>query len=160
MSADGGDLLQSSWTADRVAALVEHYNTGLSAAESAALIGGVSKNAVVSKRRRLGLLATASVGARSAADRGLPRLTGLGRIHRFRCPPALPTSPLPKMDDPPPAGARPSRLVERGFGMCAWPLGPAHEPGDYQTLFCGAPTVGCGRYCESHAARAYRRCEP
>jgi GcrA cell cycle regulator len=159
MSADGGDILQSGWTAERVAALVEHYRTGLSAAESAALIGGVSKNAVVSKRRRLGLLASVAMGARSAAGRGFPRLTGLGRIRRLRCPPLLPTSPLPKMDGPRPPGANPKRLVERGFGDCAWPLGPAHEPGDYRTLFCGAPTLGCGRYCEAHAARAYRPCE-
>lgn len=158
MSADGWDILQSGWTAERVAALVEHYRRGLSAAESAALIGGVSKNAVVSKRRRLGLLATAATGSRTATDRG-PRLNDLGRIRRLRCPPPLPTSPLPNMDGPPAPGANPKRLADRKFGECAWPLGPAHEPGDYRTLFCGAPTLGCGRYCESHAARAFRPCE-
>jgi GcrA cell cycle regulator len=159
MSADGGDILQSGWTAERVAALVEHYRRGLSAAESAALIGGVSKNAVVSKRRRLGLLATIAMGVRSTAERGFPRLAGPGRIRRLRCPPPLPTSPLPKMDGLLPPGANPKLLVERRFRDCAWPLGPAHEPGDYRTLFCGAPTLGCGRYCAVHAARAYRPCE-
>lgn len=158
MSADGSDILQSGWTAERVAALVEHYRRGLSAAESAALIGAVSKNAVVSKRRRLGLLATVAVGAGLATDSGL-RFAGPGRGRRLRFPPALPTSPLPKMDGPLPPGARPKRLVERGSRECAWPLGPAREPGDYRTLFCGAPTLGCGRYCESHAARAFRPCE-
>jgi hypothetical protein len=158
MSADDGDILQSGWTAERVAALVEHYRRGLSAAESAALIGGVSKNAVISKRRRLGLLASVAMGAPSTADRG-PRLSGLGRIRRLRCSPPLPTSPLPEMEGPLPSGANPKLLVERRFGECPWPLGPAHEPGDDRTRLCGAPTLGCGRYCAVHAARAYRRCE-
>jgi GcrA cell cycle regulator len=148
---------QNGWTGRRVALLVDHYRAGLSAANSAALIGGVSKNAVVSKRRRLGLLATVGVGERSADDTSKPRPAVGVRLRPFRGPPPLPVEPLPEMDGALPPEADPRPLTARRFGECAWPLGPAESPGDYRTLFCSAPTVAGGGYCPTHVARAYRR---
>ena len=152
--APGADPI--AWTADRTALLVEHYNVGLSAAESAGLIGGVSKNSVISKRRRLGLVATVFVGQRAEAladGVGQPRRRCRARL--FRGPPPLPVEPLPDMERAIPPDSRPRRLTERRWGDCAWPLGPAETAGDYRTLFCGAPKVR-GRYCAAHAALAYR----
>ncbi|MDR3512375.1 MAG: GcrA family cell cycle regulator [Caulobacteraceae bacterium] len=146
-----------TWTEARVVLLVDHYRSGLSASESAGLIGGVSKNAVVSKRRRLGLLATIGPSPRddcaAAEERRRPRLSS---PRLFRGPPPLPVSPLPQMDLPPPADADPKPLAARRTGRCAWPLGPAEEAGDYRTLFCGAPVKAGRGYCATHAARAYR----
>ncbi len=148
------------WTAARAALLLDHYRAGLSAAQSADLIGAVSKNAVISKRRRLGLVATAAVGRDPAiwnAEEALRRRgVGAGRIRRFRGPPPLPVEPLPEMDHPPPPEADPRRLTERRAGGCAWPLGPAEAPGCHRTLFCGAPAAAGVSYCATHAARAYR----
>jgi len=152
---------QPGWTTPRMALLVAHYHAGLSAAQSANLIGAVSKNAVISKRRRLGLVETVAVGReptiRAADDAVQPRGVGGGRIRLFRGPPPLPVEPLPEMDGPTPADADPGILTERRVGGCAWPLGPAQEPGCHRTLFCGASVTAGVSYCAMHAARAYRR---
>jgi GcrA cell cycle regulator len=141
---------------NRTALLVEHYNVGLSAAESAGLIGGVSKNAVISKRRRLGLVATVVVGWRaSASDEGGEPRRRACRPRRFRGPPPLPVEPLPDMEAAVAPDMNPKRLTERRWSDCAWPLGPAEAAGDYRTLSCGAPRAR-GRYCAAHAALAYR----
>ncbi len=157
MSAAAQEADPIVWTADRTALLVEHYNVGLSAAESAGLIGGVSKNSVISKRRRLGLVATVFVGQRAetlADGVEQPRRRHC-RARLFRCPPPLPVEPLPDMERDIPPEATPRRLTERRWVDCAWPLGPAETAGDYRTLFCCAPKVR-GRYCAAHAALAYR----
>jgi GcrA cell cycle regulator len=141
------------WTTPRVALLVNHYQAGLSAAESAVLIGGVSKNAVVSKRRRLGLFAM----LRAAQAGASPRREAYVPVRPFRGPPPLPTEPLPAMDLVRPLNCAPMRLTERRRNQCAWPLGPAEEPADYSTLFCGAPVATASSYCALHAERARRR---
>jgi GcrA cell cycle regulator len=144
----------SGWTGPRITLLINHYQAGLSAAESAILIGGVSKNAVVSKRRRLGLFAT----LRGPTENGVAaRSEAYVRIRPFRGPPPLPTEPLPEMDQVRPLDCSPRRLVDRGADRCAWPLGPAEEPADYRTLFCGAPARTASSYCPLHAERARRR---
>jgi hypothetical protein len=158
MSADGaGGPPASSWTRARTALLIEHYHAGLSAAASAHLLGAITRNAVISKRRRLGLVATMEIG-RTIAVAGdavrRPRLR-IRWARLFRGPPPLPTEPLPRMDGRVPCDARPTTLVERRRGQCAWPLGPAEAPGDYRTLFCGARVQACGVYCAIHRALAY-----
>jgi hypothetical protein len=160
MSADGaGGPPASSWTRVRTALLIEHYHAGLSAAASAHLLGATSRNAVISKRRRLGLVATIEIGRTLAVADDVVRRPK-PKIHwarLFRGPPPLPTEPLPRMDERLPCDARPTTLVGRQRGRCAWPLGPAEEPGDYRTLFCGARVEACGVYCATHRARAYCR---
>ena len=143
-----------TWTPDRVALLRRHYTAGLSAAESAILLGGVTKNAVISKRNRLGLvgqvrMTTAqdgSVSLRHVRTRAL-RLN----LHRE---PKFSSTPLPAMDGAPPEGADPKPLVAHRRGECLWPLGPAEQEGDWRTLFCCAPVAGGRRYCPTHARRA------
>jgi hypothetical protein len=152
--------VEEGWSSARVALLENHYRAGLSAAESAILLGRVSKNAVISKRRRLGLFATIGpVGAPSsdALDGTVPRRARIGRTRLFRGPPPLPVEPLPDMDRPPPPDADPKPLASLAFGECVWPLGAAEQAGDYRTLFCGAPVAIPRCYCAIHAARAYTR---
>jgi GcrA cell cycle regulator len=150
----------AGWSAARVALLDDHFNIGLTAAESAGLIGGVSKNAVISKRRRLGLVATVAVGCSrdwmsDAVERRRARRPARGPSI-FRGPPPLPVHPLPDMEGPLPADSDPKVLTARRFGECAWPLGPAEAEGDNRTLFCCAPTQGVVPYCAVHSGRAYR----
>jgi hypothetical protein len=163
MTAALANSAPPSWTPARIALLVDHYHSGFSAAKSADLIGSVSKNTVVSKRRRLGLVATVAAGCVPGAGAGA---LGEGavlarrraeRTRLFRVPPPMRTTPLPDMDFPAPPDGNPRRLTERRFGECAWPLEPAEEPGGHLTLFCGAPAGVGAAYCAAHAAHAYRR---
>ncbi|MDR3508040.1 MAG: GcrA family cell cycle regulator [Caulobacteraceae bacterium] len=138
------------WTKDRIAQLRRHFAVGLTAAESALLLGGVSRSAVIAKRHRLGLVGRVASPAKGPRPRA-PRVTiRLVREPQFRC------EALPQMDWPPPPGAEPKTLANRAAGQCAWPLGGAEEAGDWLTLFCCAPTQAAGPYCQTHAARAKR----
>jgi hypothetical protein len=162
MGADPATASEPVWSALRVEMLRLHHAMGLSAALSAQLIGDVSRNAVISKRRRLGLVGANPLQAALRAIRGAVRpaactssktrpsglADAIGRLE-LRC------EPLPFMDWPPPAGAQPKSLAQRDPGECAWPLGPGESPGDYRTLFCCAP-VDRGRvYCTEHRRRAF-----
>ena len=141
-----------------------HHAIGLSAAVSAQLIGAVSRNAVISKRRRLGLIganplqaAIRFVRRASLACEPLsyPSLGRFSRVPPARAESSIRREPLPLMEQPAPPNADPKTLAHRSRGECAWPLGPAEAPGDYRTLFCCAP-VGPGRtYCPAHRARAF-----
>ena len=162
--AEPDNPVEPIWSQDRTELLRAHYTLGLSAAVSALLIGGVSRNAVISKRRRLGLLGanplqSALRASRCARRNSEPRarpsssrpwLTPLGDDEADRRREALPF-----MDRPAPADADPKTLAERSPGQCAWPLGPAEEPGDYRTLFCCALVEGGRGYCATHRALAF-----
>ena len=125
--------------------LHRHFAMGLTAAQSADALGGVSRNAVLCKRLRLGLT------TRAGADCGdLARLLSTSR-YRLAEPPPLPCHPFPDMDLPPPPDARPSCLAGKRRDDCSWPLGPTLQPGDYRTVYCCAPRAGRGAYCQAHA---------
>lgn len=154
-----GEATMSAWSPARVALLRLHHALGLSAAVSAELIGEVSRNAVISKRRRLGLVGVCPVAASSRTTSGGSsgaRNTWLSRL--FWTPPggaSIARAPLPCMDFPPPPHADPKPLTGRRARQCAWPLGPATAPGDYRTLFCCAPTERGRSFCGVHHALAY-----
>jgi len=152
------------WSHQRTELLRAHYALGLSAAVSAQLIGDVSKNAVVSKRRRLGLMgANPLQSAMRAARIGARVFEPPVRSSSLRTPFLRPNDghadgrrePLPFMDWPAPADADPKTLARRPLGQCAWPLGPAEAPGDYRTLFCCASVERGRGYCATHQARAF-----
>jgi hypothetical protein len=139
------------WTEERVNLLKRHFAVGLTATESAILLC-VSKNAVISKRNRLGLTGFArAIGAGPAVKRRMraPMLR-IAREPDFR------RLPLPAMDAAPPPDANPKPLAQHKCGECVWPLGRADEAGDWRTLFCCAPVRLGVRYCQTHAARSRR----
>ncbi len=147
------DFAAPAWTEERVRLLRHHYRLGLTAQESALLLGGVSRNAIISKRRRLGLTgAVASIPAEPRRARPGPQW----RMPRWRREPVFRCEPLPPMDDPPPPQAQPRPLASRDAGQCLWPLGPSEAPGDWRTLFCCAPVAAAGSYCPAHRARSRR----
>jgi len=136
--AHGGWL---DWTDERVELLKTLWAGSLSAAQIADELGGISRNAVIGKARRLGLEARSKKGtgrrmhkAVLAAERPLPM--------------ALP-APTPKTSKPRPDGCS---LLELTQDTCRWPLGDPQEPG---FCFCGhLPTAGTP-YCKPHARMAY-----
>jgi GcrA cell cycle regulator len=138
-----------------VAQLRRHYSVGLTAAESALLLGGVSRSAVIAKRNRLGL-----VGAPPRRRADETQVSGAekprARYPRFRPEPPFAVWPLPDMDRPPPHDARPAALARHQRGQCLWPLGPAEAAADWRSLFCCAPTLSSRPYCAIHAERARR----
>jgi GcrA cell cycle regulator len=164
MTLGSDDVAASTWPSSRVELLRVHHALGLSALVSARLIGGVSRNAVISKRRRLGLTgANPLQAAMRALGRASRAACGLSNAHahRPRRHPldgagAAPGEPLPFMDWPPPPGARPKSLADREAGECAWPLGPAEASGDHRTRFCCAPVKRGRPYCPCHQLRARR----
>ena len=154
---DDDAACSTAWTAQRVAMLHLHYLQGMTAADSAQLLGGVTRNSVISKRYRLGLFGRAAP-ARPKLTRA-PTSDGGGAAWWRRLgwlEESLAVAPLPEMDFPPPPDARPATLADRQSRTCAWPLGPTESPGDAATLFCCAPLDARGPYCAAHAARSRR----
>jgi hypothetical protein len=153
----------AAWSSARTELLRQHYDLGLSAEFSARLIGNVSRNAVISKRRRLGLFGANPLRSLISLARGCaepqarfeprPRRVPVQRDERDKSNARL--RALPFMDWPPPPAANPKVLADRSRGECAWPLGPAEASGDFRTLFCCAPIATGQRYCGSHQAHAY-----
>jgi GcrA cell cycle regulator len=156
---------QPAWSPGRVDLLRLHFDLGLSAKRSAELIGdGVTRNAVISKRRRLGLMGAnplqTGVGPTSRVGRTTPLPRRSSRAKAGLADEPTRREPLPFMDWPDPAGATPKTLTHREPGECAWPLGPAEAPGDDRTLFCCAPVEVGRSYCAVHDARVIRATEP
>ena len=163
MTVEPIDADAPGWSPPRVELLRLHYDLGLSAAISAELIGEVSKNAVISKRRRLGLMGVnpprSSICVSGCAEAPLAPSWYRPQVLRRRPGDGviiLRLHALPFMDWPAPAEANPKTLADRVQGECAWPLGPAEAPGDYRTRFCCAPVSPRRAYCDVHLARARR----
>jgi len=73
-------LLPTGWPADRVATLVRLWRNGMSAAEIAAEIGDVSRNAVIGKAHRLGLSGSAEAGPLKTGPWSAAEVTRLGKL--------------------------------------------------------------------------------
>jgi GcrA cell cycle regulator len=152
-----------SWTDERIKKLKSLWADGLSASQVAAELGGVSRNAVISKLHRHGIAKrTTGWGSRpgSTAPRPHRKPTGLTvrrsdlferlsrRDHRARM---LPREPIPEVDDSAiPRGQR-RTLHELTGSTCRWPVGDPQLPGFF---FCGAAPASCSPYCAAHVARA------
>lgn len=115
------------WTNDRIARLKTLWLSGRSAARIARELGGdISRNAVLSKVRRLSLNRTAATTARRknlSADRAAVT-DAVGR----------------------------QTILTVGGGDCRWPFG---DPTDRTFRLCGRP-VRRGAFCAAHADLAYR----
>lgn len=149
-----------AWTDQRVELLVTLWADGLSAAEIAKQLGGVSRNAVIGIVHRRGLpkrmgasspTAAAKAGAarRISTPRSL-KIAGRGTVFvQAEAPP--PRAVVPFRDEPP--GLRDVMSV-RAF-ECRWPIG---DPGDDGFTLCGQSAAG--PYCAHHKAFAYQPLKP
>jgi GcrA cell cycle regulator len=148
------------WTEQRVARLRELWAQRRTCAEIAKALGGVSRNAVIGKARRLRLPehGARSVRSRSGAARrhkARSARLNMARLSRWlRRAPAIPADQardLPAEPVPIPRNQR-RTLVQLTRRTCRWPIG---DPGTGDLYFCGAPSVARRPYCRAHCAIAY-----
>jgi GcrA cell cycle regulator len=139
------------WTPQREAqALRLFLREGLTAAEVADVLGGVTRAAVISKVRRLGFRKRAAQPATERATVAVRRPC----IDR-RLPPKRPPQPMPALRDVAPTG-EPRRLACLPLGACHWPVDDPGPGRMHLALFCAGPAPD-GVYCVAHRALAHAR---
>ncbi len=143
----------------RVEALRKHAADGLSAAQSAKLLGeGCTRNMVGAKRHRLGLCQTVDdallrrqigkSGSARLSKKAAPVLKLAGNGAVFEQSEAR-VSPVPmKFTEEPGRGLR---ITDPGFSGCRWPL--SGHGADMK--FCCAKRPEGAAYCTEHAKKAY-----
>ena len=147
------------WTNEQTDALRRLWGDGLSASQIAAVLGDVTRNAVIGKVHRMNLSGRAKPAAkkklRSKARAAhhpravLPKSTDLpaSRAQPFRR-----SLPPPSQDTPEPANFNVS-LMEITDKVCKWPHGdPRHE--DFG--LCGHEVRVGFPYCDFHVRAAYQ----
>ncbi len=136
----------NNWTEERVAMLGNLLRGGLSAGQIAEEMGGITRNAVIGKARRLGL------GFCATNPGGRPKSGRKPRAHPFvdRKPPNV--APGAIADLQPEIVANPVTLLELTEWTCRWPIGDPTSP-DF--VFCGALPVPGHSYCAGHCRLAY-----
>ena len=146
-----------AWTDERVEQLKTLWAEGLSAAQIANKMGGVTRNAVIGKVHRLGLSGRATP---AKPQRGCSPSTGKSGASS-----ASPeTRPAPrdfKPVIPEPEFASPIVLEDGDMAtvatiknnMCKWPIG---DPARDDFHFCGQGTATGKSYCAYHAKLAFQ----
>lgn len=144
-------VIGPGWTQDRVAQLEALASEGLSASEISRQLGGISRNGVIGKLRRLGIPLGIPHGRQS-----LPGTTPTPR--RVRKPRMVPR-PLPEPEShSEPAMSEHSSVtgipLERtGFNHCRWPLWDLNGGPEFPV--CGERPARIGDpYCATHAAKS------
>ena len=137
-----------TWTPDRENLLCILWTQGLSASQIAKQLGGVSRNAVIGKRIRMGLPERDSKSPRltkAQAAKSLGKFSPQGLvIDRSR-------------ERGAPRGDWNIRFIDRDGSMCAMFVGgESHETG----LICGRSTFGDKPYCTDCCKLAYVPVEP
>lgn len=153
-----------TWNCERVGRLTSLWTEGLSAAQIAAELGGLTRNAVIGKVHRLGLAGRKKVRASTERRPRAPRL----RIPRISTKTA--DAPISRREvaseaiaavEVVPIGQR-CALIDLDEDKCRWPVGDPRASGFY---FCGGKAVAGLPYCGWHARLSYqaisdRRREP
>jgi GcrA cell cycle regulator len=137
------------WTDTRTERLKQLWAEGRSASGIAALLGWVTRNAVIGKVHRLGL-----AGRKTTSRQPVPRRTSPSRVHFLRQAPTRfvrPTAPL-LPPPPPPVAALMLTLRQLRADQCRWPIG---DPKEARFGFCGRQKAPGVPYCGHHAAIAY-----
>ncbi|MET4206889.1 GcrA family cell cycle regulator [Bradyrhizobium sp. LA2.1] len=149
------------WTETRVTVATALYNSGLSAARVAGLIGGVSRNAVIGKMHRGELADPKRKLPRGSTDQAKGVRQPRQRRVRTRGPVVRVNDPANERPIPPsvvdaqiPIEQR-RTLAQLDDACCHWPVG---DPREAEFFFCGAPKVSDADvpYCASHLFRSHR----
>ena len=156
-----------TWTDERLDLLKRLWCEGLSASQIAAEIGGgMTRNAVLGKSHRLGLVRKGSAGIRTPRPRKESSAPGktqpAERPVRHEPQPMISIESqssheqhravsLPMEAAPPPRSGL--TIMELREGMCRWPLGDPTTPA---FRYCGAHGVAGLPYCSHHAQIAYQ----
>jgi GcrA cell cycle regulator len=144
------------WNSERIEQLRLLWHDGLSASQIAAVLGGITRNAVIGKAHRLGLTGRPSPIKAGTAGSSRPR----SRRPRVERPslqkPAVMAPPVRRIEAASAApiedvpGASILTLTDR---ICKWPIG---DPRDADFHFCGRASSEGLPYCSEHARRAYQ----
>jgi GcrA cell cycle regulator len=156
------------WNEEAIARLRTLWVEGHSTAEIGRRMG-ISKNAVVGKAHRLGLVArpspirrdaTGGAAARAPSPRRvtgptLPPLPGAQAAEPPAAPAGRPSRPAGSVFAPAVSAAAAPRAVPPRAGrlsVCCWPIG---EPGTPSFRFCDVEALAGKPYCAEHAQLAY-----
>ncbi|HYD06093.1 MAG TPA: GcrA family cell cycle regulator [Reyranella sp.] len=167
------------WTEQRIEILRKLWGQGQTASQIAAILGGITRNAVIGKAHRLGLTGRPSpikreAGAspqprRRAAAPAARRLPGVGQPGAVHGQPlqthasAAQHAPAQRAEAhepvtreaPPPAPKTSTRVATHaGSKTCSWPMGDPKQPGFH---FCGEPAEAGKPYCAHHCHVAYHK---
>lgn len=137
-----GGAHAAGWTPDRIDLLRRYWLEGLSSAQIAKRLGGVTRNAVLGKRIRLGLT------RRVAPGNAIPRPKGASKP-KPKPKPKLKIAQEPPKATQPPALAAPPPIPDAQ--ACKWITG---DPRGYHT-WCAAPTEPNSSWCAEHKRLAY-----
>ena len=148
------------WTHARVDLLKQLWGNGLKAHKIAAEIGGVTRNAVIGKAHRLGLVNQKKNGLKVHAEEQKLHQIRSTKKHRPRVQLLedrfLPPTPIPAghPDDLKIPLHQRRTLIELHNYACRWPLGDPQQPG---FAFCGGAADLSNRspYCTLHSKRAF-----
>jgi GcrA cell cycle regulator len=166
----GKNSPRRGWNDERVETLKKLVADGCSASQCAGQIGGVTRNAVISKVHRLGLQLRGNAGlrpsttARKVKASLLRKPKGRGKPFVFQKPlsPVLALQ-LDGLPIPPPAETDiPTVSFEKlEANHCRWICkdDPAGHP-QHEALYCGKERANGLAYCRAHAVRAYNVPEP
>ena len=142
-----------AWTDERVELLKKLWAEGLSAAQIANKMGGVTRNAVIGKVHRLGLSgrATPAKPQRGCAPKVERKETSGTKAPRPETKPVIPEPEFvaPLVLD---TGDRTTVSTIKN-NMCKWPIG---DPATDDFHFCGQSTVSGKSYCAYHAHMAFQ----
>lgn len=137
------------WTDERLDRAKTLWMEGVSAGEIAKTLGGTSRNAVIAKLHRAGLIGSSS--------RAAPSHPNLGAARRLKPLPVVTKTvkPAPALTSRPPVMAPdvapPAPALRLAAGGCRWPIG---HPGQPDFHFCEAAPVAGRPYCGDHCRRA------
>lgn len=150
--------MASTWTDDRIEHLKMLWSDGKSASQIAALLGETTRNAVIGKIHRLGLIGRKGAPRKPALYRPASRESTL--LYTIPRPPKLSQincavkATVAKYVAGPLGGVT---FADLEPGMCKFPLGNLH---DKPERFCGASVLKTATrvypYCAECAAKAYR----
>jgi GcrA cell cycle regulator len=150
--------ITESWSDDRVGLLKKFWGEGLSASQCAKELGGLTRNAVIGKVRRLGLPDRATK-QRASFTRG-PRVKPEPRPKIVRTKRItseiwadLPTEAVNELPRP----AKVFQLADLEDGQCRYPFG---DPQHSDFGFCGCKKVDGLPYCKEHARVAFQPPQP
>ena len=132
------------WTERRVALLTQAWREGKTASRIAEMLGGISRDAVIGKAHRLGLVKRMS----PVRPKGKWKKRDVRRMDPTPSRESDARAALPKLPRPPVAAPR---LAVAGNGTCQWLDG--QRPSWRK---CGAPAVD-GAWCAEHYARVFQQ---
>lgn len=142
-----------AWTDERVELLKKLWAEGLSAAQIANKMGGVTRNAVIGKVHRLGLSgrATPAKPQRGCSPTTERKETSQPKERRAEVKSVIPEPEFiaPLVLD---TGDRTTVATIKN-NMCKWPLG---DPATDDFHFCGQSTLSGKSYCAYHAHLAFQ----